>query len=113
MPPNGLSPARRASHLLDGDLLPRGAVAHLDDVAARAVPEVAQQLKVVDRRLHAHAVQLQQAVLQETEGGYQELIHMHHSLGNSQNPRDTCVQINLPQSDKGDVINFLPSVQVF
>ena len=38
---------------------------HLDDVAASAVPEVAEQLQVVDRRLHAHAVQLQQAVLQE------------------------------------------------
>ena len=55
----------RVSHLFDGDLLPRVAVAHLDDVAASAVAEVAQQLQVVDRRLHAHAVQLQQAVLQE------------------------------------------------
>ena len=53
------------SHLFDGDLLPRVAVSHLDDVAAGAVAEVAQQLQVVDRRLHAHAVQLQQAVLQE------------------------------------------------
>ena len=58
-------PQPRVSHLFDGDLLPRVAVAHLDDVAAGAVAEVAQQLKVVDRSLHAHAVQLQQAVLQE------------------------------------------------
>ena len=42
-------------------------MSHLDDVAARAVAEVAQQLQVVDRRLHAHAVQLQQAVLREEE----------------------------------------------
>ena len=52
-----------SSHLFDGDLLPGGAVPHLDDVAASAVPEVAEQLQVVDRRLHAHAVQLQEAVL--------------------------------------------------
>ena len=52
-------------HLLDCDLLPGGAVAHLDHVAARAVPEVAEHLEVVDGRLHAHAVQLQQAVLGE------------------------------------------------
>ena len=53
-------------HLFDCDLLSRGAVPHLDDVAAGAVAEVAEQLQVVDRRLHANAVQLQQAVLKGT-----------------------------------------------
>ena len=38
-------------------------------MAAGAVPEVAEQLQVVDRRLHAHAVQLQEAVLKGRKKG--------------------------------------------
>ena len=56
-------PPKKATYLFDGDLLSGVAVPHLDDVAAGAVPEVAEQLQVVDRSLHADAVQLQEAVL--------------------------------------------------
>ena len=38
-------------------------------MAAGAVAEVAEQLQVVDRRLHAHAVQLQEAVLKGRREG--------------------------------------------